>query len=147
MKKSKKQPVYETERFPFPQKLKRLMDNRKISQETLAKALGVTRQAISLYTQGQSVPDLYKLQNIAKFFDVDISYLVDEEKVKPLFEYRQFEKYCKNHYGDELLEVATKWDYLSSDGKVKMIERIDELLLMEKYRNKVRLRKWENKQL
>ena len=62
----------------FPTRLRELMENRseisplkrKVTQAELAKHLGVTRQAISAYTLGTSIPDIVKFKAIADFFKV-----------------------------------------------------------------------------
>lgn len=68
----------------FPQRLRALMENknnisplkRDVSQTELAKAISVTRQAVSTYSLGTSVPDAIRLQAIANFFYVSSDYLL-----------------------------------------------------------------------
>ena len=40
------------------------------TQETIAEKCGVSRQAIAKWEAGASLPDMYKLVDIAKMFDV-----------------------------------------------------------------------------
>ena len=47
-----------------------------ISQEKLAEALSVSRQAIQKWESGASMPDIENLVAIAKFFDVSVDYLL-----------------------------------------------------------------------
>lgn len=61
---------------PFPTVLRKLMDEQNTSQDKLAKYLGKTRQAISLYCVGESAPDLETLVKIAKYFDTSTDYLL-----------------------------------------------------------------------
>ena len=68
----------------FPQRLRALMENRnnisplkrEVSQTELAKAISVTRQAVSTYSLGTSAPDAIRLRAIADFFHVSADYLL-----------------------------------------------------------------------
>lgn len=61
---------------PFPAALRTLMEERNTSQKDLADYLGKTRQAISLYCNGESAPDLDALVKIAQYFDTSTDYLL-----------------------------------------------------------------------
>ncbi len=52
-----------------------LRKKKKVSQGDVAKALNVTRAAISLYEMGKHEPKLETWQKLADFFDVPIAYL------------------------------------------------------------------------
>ena len=57
----------------------RLLEQRKIkgiSQEELANEIGVSRQAVSKWESGQSVPDIEKLLCLSDFYNVSLDYLV-----------------------------------------------------------------------
>ncbi len=60
----------------FVQRLNTLMEENRTTQEQLAKAVGVRRQTISLYCNGQSKPDYLQLTNIAQYYSVSTDYLV-----------------------------------------------------------------------
>lgn len=77
----KKESVYETEQYAFPSRLRELMKDTGTKQKDLAQALGVKPQTVSLYTQGQSFPDVNNLAKIARFFDVSADYLIGLAKV------------------------------------------------------------------
>lgn len=64
----------------FGEKLLRLRREKGISQEQLAAALGVSRQAVSKWELGESLPDTEKILQLAKMFHVSTDYLLDEEK-------------------------------------------------------------------
>lgn len=72
----KKIQTWETEQAPFPSRLSEIMKERKISQETLASAIGVKRQTVSLYKTGQSSPSAEQLRKISKFFSVPSDWLL-----------------------------------------------------------------------
>ena len=52
-----------------------------LSQEEFADRLGVSRQAVSKWETGQSVPDSEKAAAMAKFFGVSLDYLLNGEEV------------------------------------------------------------------
>ena len=53
-----------------------------MSQEELAERVGVTRQTLSKYETGESLPDIDKCKAIADAFDVSIDELVNYEKTE-----------------------------------------------------------------
>ena len=61
---------------PFASALRKLMTERDIKQEGLAKITGKTRQTISQYTNGISEPGYETLVKIADYFDVSTDYLL-----------------------------------------------------------------------
>lgn len=67
---------FETSQKVFPMRLTSLMAERNINQPQLADVLGVRRQTISNYANGQSSPDWETLVKIALFFNVSADYLL-----------------------------------------------------------------------
>jgi repressor LexA len=63
-------------------RIKYLRAEKGISQNELAKALGLTQQAISAYENGLREPDLETLQKIADFFDVSLDYLLGRTDIR-----------------------------------------------------------------
>ena len=61
------------------EKLYTLRKKSGLSQEQLAEQLGVSRQAISKWESGQSVPESDKLIVISNYFKVSLDYLLKEE--------------------------------------------------------------------
>lgn len=74
--------TWKTEQATFPTRLNELMQERGISQEKLARALGVKRQTVSLYKTGQSSPNAEQLKKIAEFFNVSSDWLLGISNVK-----------------------------------------------------------------
>lgn len=62
----------------FSEKLNRLRRREGLSQEALAEALGVSRQAVSRWEQGTALPDGAKLLPCARYFGVSVDWLLDE---------------------------------------------------------------------
>lgn len=64
----------------------KLRKERGLSQEELAEALYVTRQAISKWESGAGSPDISNLKNIAAYFNVNVDYLIngnEEQEIAP----------------------------------------------------------------
>ena len=61
-------------------RLKELRHEKNLSQTDIAKAFGVTRQAISLYEKGDREPKLETGQKLADFFNVPVDYLLGISK-------------------------------------------------------------------
>ena len=59
--------------------LKDLRNNRKISQEKLAKHMGVSRSTIAMWESGASEPDNESLKKLSMFFGVSTDYLLENE--------------------------------------------------------------------
>lgn len=62
--------------------LKILRDENKISQQKLAKEIGVSRSTIAMWETGGSQPDNENLLALAKYFKVSVDYLLGN-KNKP----------------------------------------------------------------
>lgn len=60
----------------FRERLYQLRRGRGISQEELANAVGVSRQAVQKWEAGASTPDLNNLSALAGYFSVTLDYLV-----------------------------------------------------------------------
>ena len=61
---------------PFAQRLALLMNEKAVSQYTLGKAVGATRQTIAQYLDGNTKPSAEKLCAIADYFNVPADYLL-----------------------------------------------------------------------
>lgn len=79
---SQKEPTWITENKPFPVRLRELMDTTGTTQAALGNAVGVTRQTISLYANGQNTPDIETFTKIADFFGVSFDYLLGRSEAK-----------------------------------------------------------------
>ena len=60
------------------EKLQLLRSKTGMSQEELAERLGISRQSISKWESGQSVPDLKKLIILSEIYNVTIDSLVKD---------------------------------------------------------------------
>ena len=60
----------------LPEKIYTLRRQKGMSQEQLAEALEVSRQAVSKWESGRSVPDPDKLVALSRFFSVSVDWLL-----------------------------------------------------------------------
>lgn len=66
----------------FKEQLIRLRKQRGLSQEQLGQHIGVSRQTVSKWELGDTTPELEKLIQISRFFDISIDTLVGNEDEK-----------------------------------------------------------------
>lgn len=59
----------------FAENLKLIRKEKQISQEDLAEIMGVSRQAVSRWEQGNGYPEMEKLLLLAKKLNVSLDYL------------------------------------------------------------------------
>lgn len=69
----------------FKYKLRKVMSNRSINQQELSALSGITEKTISLYMNGERVPDAFFLARITKALECEVSelfdfYMEDEEE-------------------------------------------------------------------
>ncbi|WPZ20036.1 helix-turn-helix transcriptional regulator [Geobacillus subterraneus] len=60
----------------FPNRLKMLRLQKKLTHQDMADFLGITRQGYSKYENGQSQPDIDTINKLAEFFNVTTDYLL-----------------------------------------------------------------------
>ncbi len=65
------------------ERILRLRGEKKMSQEELAEALGVSRQSVSKWENSASVPELDKLVQMGELFGVSLDELVKGEAARP----------------------------------------------------------------
>ena len=63
----------------FGEKLLKLRKENGLSQDELAVHISATRQAISRWENGSSLPETEKVVQLSRFFDVSIEYLLNDE--------------------------------------------------------------------
>ena len=57
----------------FPTQLRELRKEKGVSQETVARDLGVSKSTIGLYETGDTLPDVKTLSDLAKYYGVRYS--------------------------------------------------------------------------
>ena len=58
-------------------KLRRIIEERNIDQKDIARVAGVTEGAVSQWISGKTIPKIGRLQRVADFLGVPLSYFVD----------------------------------------------------------------------
>lgn len=103
-----------------------LFDNDGYRQDDLADYLGVPEQVIRDWESGQNKDYMKHLEEIAKYFDVNIEYFYEEEKNKPLaVEQSDLYNYLlKTYSSDELAEISS----LSRDEAKQVVDFVHDLL-------------------
>lgn len=101
----------------FSERLLALRKRAGFSQEKLAEACGVSRQAVSKWEAGQSQPDMEKLAILGKLFGVSLDELVSGEEKRaeareirfglPVYHYEY--KSRRKLFGIPLLHVNIGW--------------------------------------
>lgn len=69
---------------PFASNIRKLMSERGITQDELARAIGKTRQTVSQYVNGISEPGYSTLVCIADFFNVPVDFLLGRTEVQSM---------------------------------------------------------------
>ena len=62
--------------FSLPKNLQEFRRGRGITQEELADFIGVTKASVSKWENGQSLPDILLLPQLAAYFDVSVDDLL-----------------------------------------------------------------------
>lgn len=70
------------------ERIAKLRTEHHLSQGDLAEKLGVSRQSISKWETGSSIPDLYKLVALSELFVVTLDSLVREEEPKEATDFK-----------------------------------------------------------
>lgn len=71
-------------KYYFAKTLSDLRKSKGLSQEELAEALYVTRQAISKWENGSGIPDIVNIKAIADYFKVSVDVLLDDDVDLPI---------------------------------------------------------------
>lgn len=60
----------------FAKRLKELREEKGLNQKECAEKLNISRGSISFYENGERLPDIETIYNMAKFFNVSADYLI-----------------------------------------------------------------------
>ena len=60
----------------FAQQLSKFRKSFNLTQEELAEKCDVSRQAVAKWESGESLPDVYRISQIAKLFEISIEELI-----------------------------------------------------------------------
>ena len=104
-------------------RIKEILQEKKLSQKDLAKKLNISQQAISLYEKGDREPKLETWQKLADFFDVPISYLQGfglskKDAIEICWEWIYGKRSYSFHPMDELFKNFFKENFSQKDLKI-----------------------------
>ena len=68
----------------FAEKLIALRKSKAWTQEQLAEQLNVSRQSVSKWENGQAIPEVEKILELSKAFDVTVDYLLKPSEIDEL---------------------------------------------------------------
>ena len=97
--------------------LKKIRKEHNLSQEQLAEKLGVSRQAVSKWESNQAYPEMDKVIQLSKMFNLNIDELLNQD-VKEINNEKQ-SKTIINKYIDDFLNFITKTIDMFSSMKFK----------------------------
>ena len=92
----------------FNKKLQELRKQKSLTQEELAKAIFVSRTAISKWESGRGCPNIESLKQIAKYFDITIDELLSSDELLTIAQ--EDTKQKEKHFTDLLfgaLDIST----------------------------------------
>ena len=118
----------------FGATLKKLRNDRGISQAELAKAIDVTPAAIGLYEQDRRQPNFEIEEKIADFFNVDLSTLrgkkensFTHDEMALIEWYRQLDQTQKRHLKYYIYAMAMNKELEDNDFFTRIIENGDKI--------------------
>ncbi len=79
----------------FGQKIKKLRNEKELTQEYVADNLGVSAQAVSKWENDISYPDIMILPSLAKLFEVTVDYLINDGEYNELLSIKEENKKLK----------------------------------------------------
>ena len=100
--------------------LKKIRKENNLSQEQLAEKLGVSRQSVSKWEAGQAYPEMDKVLQICKLFNLNMDELFNQD-VKEIKETKE-SKANVNKYIDDFLDFITKT--IDMFGSLRFIQKI-----------------------
>ncbi len=110
----------ETERTRLAEKLRVAREYINLSQDEVAKAVGIPRAAISLIESGQRRVDVLELKKFASVYDRPVSYFTGDEKASALpEEVEHLARAAKNLSARDRQELARFAEFLQSKAAAK----------------------------
>ncbi len=97
------------------------LDLMNVSQKTLSEKLNVSQAAVTNWVKGKNSPDIETVSEICDFLNIKMSDLLGENK-------------NINKLDEKDNSLISKYNQLNELGQSKLMERLDELLELPKYR-------------
>lgn len=117
----------------FGEIMKKLREEKKISQRVLGEKLGVTQQTIAQYEKAVKPPKYETIEKIANALEVSPSVLQTQHSVVELFAgiTKEFDQTLYENI--EKQRLLTHYENLNKTGKKEAIKRVEELAEIPKY--------------
>lgn len=109
----------------FSEKVRKLRIRKGLSQEELAEKLDVSRQTVSKWEAGSSLPEIEKLIFLSDFFQVSIDYLLRDKQINTNFSEdldRMVIKFLGSSY--EMADISRQLVDIMEDGIIDDAERV-----------------------
>ena len=129
----------------FATRLKKLREEKNISQQELAEVVGTTNKAVSTWEQGTKVPRQPRIKKLADYFNVSVDYLLGRTEMKMWENWD--EQYDTNTLGQQahifevmqkimpdVYELLMEYNDLNEEGKKQAVLRIKELTYIPEYK-------------
>lgn len=118
----KKNPTSSAYFNPFPSRLRQLMEENKETQDDVAKAINMTRQAVSYYASGESNPPYDIALLIAEHFHVSLDWITGRNdatrKIEP-----SLQSACEyTHLPEEIIEKIANMNFMNRDSFVRIMQ-------------------------
>ena len=124
-------------------RIRELRKKKGVSQEDLAKLLGVTKSTISKYELGHRAMSIDQLKTVLDFFGVEYGlFLSDLDDPK----YEEWTNYVLDNFWDAIFQkkkttnadsqtkLLSAFSRLNNEGQQKAVERVEELTEIPKYK-------------
>lgn len=115
-----------------PERLREIRIAKKMTLAQLAKELGITKQAVSKYECGKSIPSSDVINKLIRIMDIPIQFLtkksIEHTGADTLLFFRTLSSTTKTQM--EFAEIISRWGYEILHG-MNSIESIDEINLPE----------------
>lgn len=102
------------------QRIKKLREEKDMTQQNLADILGVSQQAVAKWESGKAEPDSMTMVRISNIFEVSLDYLLGRTNIRT-----PIETIAAHHDGDEWTEE-----------ELEEIERFKEFVRMKRQQKK-----------
>ena len=90
----------------FSDNLKKIRKEHNLSQEQIAEQLGVSRQSVSKWESGQAYPEMDKMLQLCRLFNLNIDELLNQD-IKEVNNTKQAKNNI-NKFIDDFLDYITK---------------------------------------
>ncbi|MCI8331463.1 MAG: helix-turn-helix transcriptional regulator [Clostridiales bacterium] len=123
----------------FGDQLKWIRLHKGLTQEELAQKLGTSKQLISRYETGQTIPKISVVSEFAEKLHVSMDFLahgtLSATKTHTAFpkDENRIEDLVRVKYGKQAVELLLMFERLNARGKSKLLENITDLTCIRQY--------------